>query len=80
MGFFGSSGKISKSEFSKVCSKLRSRGLSRDNVDDVKKIFGGEITREGAERGIRWLREHPSSHHLSPQHISVLNEELKKRL
>jgi len=83
----GSTRKISKSEFKKMCSRLRTRGLSKDDTDDIESAFRGDleesdhaITRQEAKKGIRWFRGHKSKHHLSPKQINILEEELRKRL
>lgn len=88
---FGSSKpKISSVEFQKVLSSLSSSGFSREDLDNVKKIFLGDMERGSSyERGvdakeiaerIAWLRQNMSKHTLSPHQIDTLEETLKKHL
>ena len=88
---FGSSKpKVSSVEFKRVRSHLHSNGFSREDINNVEKVFMGDLERsssyehgidakEVAER-IKWLREHTSKHSLSPNQINTLEETLKRHL
>ncbi|MFH1769859.1 MAG: hypothetical protein ABH833_04325 [Parcubacteria group bacterium] len=89
--FWGSNKKIvSEREFRDVRSRLRSRGLSGDEVDKVGMIFRADIDEpesmqrgideQEIERGIKWMRENTRIHRLSQSRIDIIDEELRKRL
>jgi len=90
MGFFSSSGgKISREEFRKVLWKLRGRGFSNIEMDEVENVFrgdmheGGEssgISKEELKKGIQYLKHHPENHHLSSEEIEKLEETMKHYL
>lgn len=82
---------ISRDEFSKALSTLRRNGLSDTDVKDLRNAtsghfdtdgaFGGKsMTRHETENLVKYLREHPSHHHLSKNQIDKVEEELKEDL
>lgn len=89
--FFGDSKpKVSKDEFKKIRNALYGRGLSSKEINEVEKIFHGDlhessfsdvgISDSEIDRGITWLKSHMSSHTFSPEQISIIEEELRKKL
>lgn len=81
-------GKVSKKEFDKAMAALRHDGLSRADINDIKKTFQGDldeattttsgVSREELGRRIKWMEEHPSQHHLSKDQIQKLKKELEE--
>ncbi|MBU1091359.1 hypothetical protein KKA27_00625 [Patescibacteria group bacterium] len=91
MGLFSSYKRnISRIEFSEACSVLYSTGFSETNVNDVHKVFRGDLdesldSEKGIdageiERGIKWLGENKSKHSLSSGQIETLESVLRKKL
>jgi hypothetical protein len=67
-------------------SALRAKGLSKSDIDNLKKVFRGDlegareergIDRHELERGIKWLREHKGKHSLSSGQIDKFEEQMK---
>ena len=87
-------GKISRDEFGKALSTLRRNGLSDADIKDIRNASSGHFDRESggflsggramnkgeAEHLVKYLREHPSRHHLSKTQIDKVEEELKEDL
>lgn len=87
MGFWSSKSKVTKEEFRKVRSALRSQGLSDYDLNDIEKVFRGDLAEadrgidaQEIKKGIAWLKKNKSKHHLSSDQINKLSQELKKRL
>lgn len=90
MGFFGSSGRISREEFRKALWKLRASGsFSNHELDEIENVFRGDMHESGSsagisaeemKKGIDYLKRHPENHHLSHEEISKLEEMLKHYL
>lgn len=80
---------ITKREFQLLKSALHSNGFRRDDINNVIKIFWGDMEEEGVyhgidqkevARGIKWLRENMSKHTLSEDQVNILEEKMKKYL
>lgn len=88
-------GKISRDEFNKALSTLRRHGLSDTDIKDLRNASSGHLDRDAAgflgtgsramdkketEDFVKYLREHPSQHHLSKTQVDKVEEELKEDL
>jgi hypothetical protein len=81
---------ISKREFKEVRTRLYSKGFRSNEIDEVEKIFMGDMYEEGEkhrgidsgelERGIKWMRENKSKHKLSDGRIDELEKILEGKL
>ncbi len=89
MGFFGSSERISREEFKRALFKLRAKGFSNLEVDEIENTFRGDleesgesagISKEELKKGLRYLKEHKGNHHLSSEEIEKLEEILRHYL
>ena len=89
MGLFGGSDRISRKEFRKVLFKLREKGFSNHERDEVENVFRGDLNESGSssgiskeemEKGLSYLRHHPENHHLSADEIGKLEEALRHYL
>lgn len=91
MGLFDiSKPRITKDEMSDARSVLYSKGFNDQDINEVKKIFRGDMTESrdidnGIDAGelaagIKWLKDNPSSHKLPPSKIAILEQVLKKKI
>ena len=93
MGIFFSNKKprVSKEEWNKkVRNALFGRGLKEKEIDFIEGLFSGDMHEEREEeRGIqaaeidervKWLKANSNLHTLTPEQISIVEQELKKRL
>jgi len=89
MGFFTSSKRISREEFKRALWKLRERGFSDTERDEVENVFRGDIHESGdsagissreLKKGIQYLKHHKENHHLSSDEIKRLEETLQHYL
>ncbi len=89
LDLFGSSKKsVSDNEFSDVRSRLYGKGFSDTQINDVKKIFRGDMaesTESGIDtaeikKGIEWMKKNMGSHSLSAEKIGILEKELNEEL
>lgn len=81
--------KVSKKEFARTSTYLRSQGFSASDISNVKKTFRGDLDEAdmGAgidpkelARGVDWLRSNMGKHSLSKTQIDKLEENMKKKL
>ncbi|MBI2023058.1 hypothetical protein HYT01_00650 [Candidatus Giovannonibacteria bacterium] len=88
MGFFGQK-KVSDREFKKVTNELSQKGLSKQDLRDVKNVFRGDLGEEGFRHGIdkkelekeiSYMEKHPSQHHLSKDQLEQVKKSLEKRM
>lgn len=87
--FGGSPGdRVTEYEFeNKLESKLRSKGLKRREVDEVKQLYRLSVyegrardkglDQEEIDHGIKWLKENPRSHRLREENIDHVKEVLE---
>lgn len=89
MGLFSSNRKVSRREFQQSASALRHKGLSKSDIDNMKKVFHGSLQEKGRHLGIdrhelesgsKWMRENTSKHTLSKKQIDAMEKQLKKKL
>ncbi len=90
MGFFGTSSRVSHHEFNKALYHLKEKeGFSEHQLEQVKQTFRGDLDEQGSgsgiskeelKKGIHWLKENPSQHHLSTDHIEKLESALGHHL
>lgn len=88
-------GKVSRDEFNKAISTLRRHGLSDTDIKDLRNASSGHFDRnpgsvlntggramdkKETEDFVKYLREHPSQHHLSKKQIDKVEEEIKEDL
>ena len=87
-------GKVSRDEFTKALSTLRRSGLSETDIKDLRNASSGHFDREPgglvsggqamtkreAEHLVKYLREHPSRHHLSKEQVNKVEEEFNEDL
>ena len=85
---FGSD-KISRKEFRRVLYKLRAKGFSNHERDEVENVFYSSLHESGSsagissnelKKGIHYLKHHPENHHLSHEEIDRLEEVLRHYL
>ncbi|OHA06633.1 MAG: hypothetical protein A2934_01030 [Candidatus Sungbacteria bacterium RIFCSPLOWO2_01_FULL_47_10] len=90
MGFFTTDPKITEEEMRQIRSKLISRGFTARELDDVEKVFRGDMESASAnERGIskkeledalKFMRENTSKHSIPSHKIDILEEEMRKKI
>ncbi|MDD4804198.1 MAG: hypothetical protein PHN69_03410 [Candidatus Pacebacteria bacterium] len=92
MGIFFNDPKprITETEFKKVRSRLYSKGFTTEQLDKIESIFRGDmyedkdsdkgIDEKELERALTWMRDNTSTHNISEQKITVLEEEMRKAL
>lgn len=91
MSIFGSSKKIiSHTEFKELQSELYSKGFTKNEREEVEKIFRGDLHESSEyERGIdageienalKWMRENMKKHDIPSQKVDILEELLKEKL
>ncbi|MCR4311181.1 MAG: hypothetical protein NUV54_01250 [Candidatus Taylorbacteria bacterium] len=89
MGFFDDGERVSKDEFKRALWKLRDKGLSHAEIDEVEKAFQGDIYEGGVSAGIskeeikftvRRLKDHHGGLALSREHIHKVEDVLKHYL
>ena len=91
MGLFWSSKPVvSETEFQKkVRGHLYGEGFTHNEIDRVQEIFRGDmdkdsntyakgITKKELDAGIKWMREHENTHHISDKKIDLLEIEMNK--
>ncbi len=81
---------VTSIEYKRVRGYLYSEGFSRQELADVDMLFLGDMEKDSSynrgidakelEEKIKWLREHPSRHHLEPNKIDKLEEVLRKKI
>ncbi|PIQ68619.1 MAG: hypothetical protein COV91_03190, partial [Candidatus Taylorbacteria bacterium CG11_big_fil_rev_8_21_14_0_20_46_11] len=78
-----------REEFKRALWKLRERGFSDMERDEVENVFRGDIHESGSssgissdelKKGLHYLKHHPENHHLSRDEIQRLEETLKHYL
>lgn len=90
MGLFGYTPKISKDEFSKACSSLRSRGFTDTEINKLKAAFSGDLNETGSEqdsvdsgelkRKIDLIKENRSIYGFSDEKLKTIEKVLKEYL
>ena len=91
MGMFGPDKKrVTKREMKEVRTHLYNEGFNRREIDEVEKVFRGDMHDQQAinkgidtvevEGGIKWMRENKSKHNLSDNRINEIEETLKDKL
>jgi hypothetical protein len=93
MGIFFSDRKprVTKDEWKKkVRNGLFGRGLKEKEINYVEGLFSSDMSESEARQGgiqegeidnhIAWLKANPHLHTLNSEQISIVEEELKKRL
>ncbi|MFA6797169.1 MAG: hypothetical protein WCR40_00435 [Candidatus Paceibacterota bacterium] len=92
MGIFFNDQKprITETEFKKVRSRLYSKGFTTEQLDKIESIFRGDmyedkdsdkgIDEKELDRALAWMRDNTSTHNISEQKITVLEEEMRKAL
>ncbi len=88
--FFTDKPKVTKEEFRKVRNYLYLQGFTHKELDQVGEIFYADmdesatyekgISREEIDKGIQWMRDNMSVHHISEQKIDILEKELQSKL
>ena len=81
--------RISREEFKRFRQSLVVHNFSERERDRIEEIFRGDLDESGdfsgidageLERGIKYLREHKSSHNFSDEQIDLVEKELRERL
>lgn len=86
MGLFGDDKKVSKNELKDVRTRLSQKGFDKTELDDVDKIFHGELNEQGGaaakdvKANVDWMRKNMGKHHFSSREIDTMEQELKKKL
>lgn len=91
MSIFGSiKKKVTNEEFKKVRTILYSKGFTSKELDEVEKIFHGDLNEpsedergiddEEIERGVEWMRKNKNNHFISDRKIEILESVLKSKL
>jgi len=86
--FFGPSAKITPGEFERELRRaLRKQGFSDVDLDEVTKVFQGDLKEGGGGYGIsksefkermKWLRDNKSKHRLDTKELGQLETEMLK--
>ena len=92
MGLFWTDPKprITEIEFKKIRAELAGDNFTEKERDRIEEIFRADlheekerdkgIDGEEIDRGIAWMREHVSEHHISLEKIDILERKLKAKL
>ncbi|HEY4477617.1 MAG TPA: hypothetical protein VJB56_03215 [Candidatus Paceibacterota bacterium] len=87
MGLFGDDKKVSKDELKDVRSRLSQKGFDKTELDDVDKVFHGELNERGGgatakdvKDNVDWMRKNMGKHHFSKEEIDRIEQEMKKKL
>lgn len=86
---FGRKKRILPDEFDRLKSRLRSRGLSWDNVREVEMAAEASLVERGVYKGLdkrekdqllETLRRYQGNNHLSDQDLEVIDKTLEEEL
>lgn len=90
MGLFGYTPKISKDEFSRACSNLRSYGFTDTEINKLKAVFSGDLDETGYEqscvdsgelkRKIDLMKENRSVYGFSDEKLKTMEKVFKEYL
>lgn len=91
MGIFSFTTKkrIMPSEFDRLKNRLRSRGLSSENIEEVEAVAEASLRETGSYAGldrrekdqlIETLRNHQNTNHLSDKDIEAVDKTLSEQL
>jgi len=87
MGIFGSPKNVNKTEFNKkVRAKLRAAGIKGSRLEEVAKVFHGDLHESGSQQGIdakeidRGIAYMRKKSRLSSDQVDIVEETLKAHL
>ncbi len=82
--------KVTEKEWQKVRSELAANNFTEKERDRIEEIFRGDIyedrekdkgiDEQEIDKGILWMREHVSEHHISLEKIDILERKLKAKI